>query len=443
MLSIKRFKVVKNLILSKLDDILSKLSALFSLLEKLTELSQASLRTDNSLLKSTIHLINHQNTVSQRSLDTSQKQSNQLANLTQKISEVEQQLDLFSNNQAEFHRQMEGFLNNQEKQNAQLLQQTKQEFSERSETYRSLLDRMQKGETKLEVLEDHIKLLHSLVENNQINRSSGPIIVESEGYSTTNPEVGLMLHLYPLIPGRKVIDIGANIGQVSKCLLDAGYEVYAFEPYSPAFEKMKVALSHRSNFYPYRLAVGASDTSLDLFVVEELTKERVGEDPSLYNTFRKHPLVDGLEFTQTVSVPVRSLESLHVSAEIPSDIGIVKIDTEGFDTEVIRGMGEFRYPVVVTEFWDKDYVFGCEPGHSVADIIQLMQERNYHWYIVIHRQGLDEAAFFCNHPISVKNSWGNLFFFQHYNTFMSAMKWCSATLPITYFKKGKEVRPSC
>lgn len=437
MFSVKRFKIVKDLILSKLDDLLSQVNSLFSLLEKLAELSKASLRTDNSLLKSVIYLIDHQRTVSSESLEQYQHQSNQLANLNQNLSQqfttLKQQVEALSHIQAEQGRQIEFLANSQAEKTASFLHHAKQELEENTKICSTMLEQMAKRELDIASLGQRIQLLQNATES--VNGRQ--VVVEMDLYSTLNPEVGLMLHLYPHVPGRKVLDIGANVGQVSKCLLDAGYEVYAFEPYPPVFDKMKAALNHRANFHPYRMAVGSHDTALELFVVEELTQERVGEDPSLYNTFRKHPLVEGLEFSQTVNVPVRSLESLHSSAEIPYDISIVKIDTEGFDTEVIRGMGEFKYPVVVTEFWDKNYVFGCEEGRTVADIVQLMQERNYHWYIVIHRQGLSDAAFFCNHPISIDKAWGNIFFFQNYNHFMHAMKWCSATLPTTYFKRSE------
>jgi hypothetical protein len=144
---------------------------------------------------------------------------------------------------------------------------------------------------------------------------------------------------------------------------------------------------------------------------------------------------DDLVFVDAVPVPVRSLASLHDGSEIPTDIGLIKIDTEGFDLEVLRGMGNYRYPVVITEFWDPRIPFGRSDAYNqVKNLVNEMQRKNYHWYLVIYRVwGGEGISFYCNHPNSVENSWGNVFFFQDYDIFSQALKWCSTVLAKTYF----------
>ena len=261
------------------------------------------------------------------------------------------------------------------------------------------------------------------------------IDVISNRYNLLNPETGLMAHLYSYLPSRKAVDIGANLGEVSECLLKAGYEVYAFEPYNPVFEKLKNRFNDNSNCHCYQFALGAKDETRELHIASDQTGDRVYQNSTLYNSLTKHSMPEDLIFTDTVLVEVRSLENLHQNNEIPDNIGIVKIDTEGFDLEVIRGMGEHCYPIVVAEFWDEKVPFGRSGANNkLSDLVKEMKPKNYHWHIVIYRVwGQDKTAFYANYSESVENYWGNVFFFQDYQSFSAALKWCHSVLPVTYF----------
>jgi FkbM family methyltransferase len=244
-----------------------------------------------------------------------------------------------------------------------------------------------------------------------------------------------MKYLYSYLPSRIAIDIGAHLGEVSANLLEVGYEVHAFEPYPPVFDQLCDRLRHYKQFHPHKFAIGSEDGILPLHIVENCSDAGYSYGhPSLFNTLLPHSLPTDLQFTQMVQVPVRSLSSLHQSMEIPCDVGLVKIDTEGFDAEVMNGMGDFNYPVVIAEFWDEKHVFGqSQTANKLKDLVSKMRQRHYHWHIVIHRTGLYDASFYCNYPESVEESWGNVFFFQSHHVFMQAMKWCAAVLPETYF----------
>ncbi len=182
------------------------------------------------------------------------------------------------------------------------------------------------------------------------------------------------------------------------------------------------------------MAIGSTDETRELFIVSDQTFPKIYQDSTLYNSLMQHSLCEGLVFTDSVNVTVKSLESLHKSSEIPTDISLVKIDTEGFDEEVLIGMGEHRYPVVMAEFWDAAIPF-AESGakNKLQGMVKTMKSKGYGWHIAIYRiWGNTEASYYCNHPYSIDNSWGNVFFFQDYDLFTEALKWCSATMPATY-----------
>jgi len=255
--------------------------------------------------------------------------------------------------------------------------------------------------------------------------------IAAQTSNVLNPETTLIGYLFPYLPHHRVLDIGANVGEFSEQLLLVGYEVYAFEPFPPVFHQLKERCGENPRFHGYEMAIGAADSHMDLHLVTCSGDSSKYDDPSVYSSLKPHAMPQDLAFTETVQVAVRSLESLHRSQEISTDIALVKIDTEGFDLEVIRGMGTFRYPVVVSEFWDRHHFF--RDSGALSDLVREMRQRDYHWYIVMCRDSdTNTVSYYCNYDQTPDRSWGNAFFFQDYNLFTNALKWCAAVLPQTY-----------
>mgnify|MGYP006156392965 FL=1 len=248
-------------------------------------------------------------------------------------------------------------------------------------------------------------------------------------------DIELMTYLYSYLPHRRAVDIGANRGDISSRLLQAGYQVYAFEPFPPVIDKLKNRLGDHPNFRLFPLAIGSENQTQELHIATDETPDNTYQDASFYSSLTKHSLSEGLVFTDTISVTVKTLASLHDAEELPKDIGLVKIDTEGFDLEVIKGMGNYRYPVVVAEFWDQNFPFGRSGAmNQLPDLVNAMKERDYHWHLVIYRiWGSSDVSYYCNSAYSLDNSWGNVFFFQDYQVFHQALLWSASVMPATYF----------
>jgi FkbM family methyltransferase len=262
------------------------------------------------------------------------------------------------------------------------------------------------------------------------------VCVETGEYGFTNPETGLFSFLYSYLPERGALDIGANHGVVSEQLLKAGYEVYAFEPLPETYDNLVRRLGKRERFRAFPFALGSRETEMPLHVATDLSAGNVYGDASVYSSLAQHSMPADLPFTSSRPVMVKTLAGLHDAGTLPSDIGLVKIDTEGYDLEVVRGMGERRYPVVATEFWDSEIPFGgSNQLYTVDSLVGEMRRRGYLWHIVLYRiWGQNQSGFYCNHDKSVPGTWGNVIFFRDYGVFSQAQSWCSAVLPRTYFK---------
>lgn len=258
---------------------------------------------------------------------------------------------------------------------------------------------------------------------------------ELERYRRSNPEVALLQYLRSFLPSPNAIDIGANVGDVSSMLLSAGYRVFAFEPMPETYERLRERFQRvATGFKSFPLAVGAADGTISLYSVEVADQElsrAMDPDLSVYGTTVMHAVPEGMTYSEPIEVGVRSLKSLHSAGELPADISILKIDTEGGDLEVIRGMGTAKYAVIVSEFWDAEHYFSNGEFGLLPDTVAHLRARGYNWHIVIYRPSGSEYVeprFYCNIDQSVKGSWGNAIFFRDYEIFKEALKWCSAML---------------
>jgi hypothetical protein len=155
-------------------------------------------------------------------------------------------------------------------------------------------------------------------------------------------------------------------------------------------------------------------------------------DVSELSTLGNHALPEGLEYAGSIDVPVRTLDSLHNQGLVPADVSYVKVDAEGFDLEVVLGMGSHRYPLVSVEFWDKNLPFGRGGARNgLPDLAGELQRRGYGWWIVLYKVWGDNETvrFYCNAADTVDRSWGDAFFFQDQALFAEAERWCAAAFP--------------
>lgn len=406
---VQRVKAVKNLFLEKLDSLSHVQLEQIQKLEKLEKLNQLDpLDFKVEQLNNSTEQIRQENAETKRKADLSLENQAFLLKFSVDIVQGIQQF------------------NQDSQQQQQAIYQTFQAFQEETR------ERFQLNQQLLSKVYEYIHNYKFKVVTNQSN---------FQGI-----EVELMCYLYSYLPYPSALDIGANQGDVTERLLQTGYEVYAFEPFLPVVEKLKNRLSNFSNLQVFPLALGAINEERELHLVgdQNLVNDPNSQplypdaDYTLLSSINIHSLPEGMVFTETVPITVTTLETLHQQQQVPSEVGLVKIDTEGFDLQVIQGMGDYRYPVVVAEFWDEKFPFGeFGADNRLPSLVEAMKLRGYHWFIVIYRVfPNNEVSFYCNHLISVGSSWGNIFFFQEHSIFSEALKWCSSVMPATYFSNA-------
>jgi FkbM family methyltransferase len=123
--------------------------------------------------------------------------------------------------------------------------------------------------------------------------------------------------------GKCLIDVGAATGLWTLFAAKRGRQVYAFEPSPKSFIVLKNRSVKYSNVHAYPYALGDKDSvgrlGLAAFSLSGIMDAEV----------------KGLHKGGTINITVRSLDSLAIS-----EVGIIKIDTEGYEIPILHGAKE-------------------------------------------------------------------------------------------------------
>ncbi len=136
-----------------------------------------------------------------------------------------------------------------------------------------------------------------------------------------------------------VIDIGANTGQFAESLYDFGYQgkVISFEPVGSAYRELQA----RASRYPdwlvaERCAIGSQDGEIEINVSDDTVFSSILPIKDSYVAHNRKSRIVRQEKT-----PIYRLDSI-IQQYIPeADARIMlKIDTQGYEKEVLDGAGE-------------------------------------------------------------------------------------------------------
>jgi FkbM family methyltransferase len=134
-----------------------------------------------------------------------------------------------------------------------------------------------------------------------------------------------------------VLDVGANLGQYAAMLREQGFggRIVSFEPLADAHAALlrRAAKDARWQIAP-RLAIGDRDGEVELEVSAESDMSSVLPQSDLLRTISPSSAVLGRE-----RVPMARLERAAEPYLLPDDRIFLKIDTQGFEPQVLAGAG--------------------------------------------------------------------------------------------------------
>ena len=177
-------------------------------------------------------------------------------------------------------------------------------------------------------------------------------------------------------PGGLQVDVGANVGYVSRLMqLKGGSNgrTESFEPNPevlPMLEKNRVATPHNANWIIYPMAVGEAPGELWL------------KQPQAYAANHGTAHITAVEAPDAVAVEVTTLDIMFANEKI----SLLKIDVEGFEWNVLQGAKLLIASGSIENIVYED--FNPWPGQ----IPVYLQSMGYHVYAI--RKGWRNVQFF-------------------------------------------------
>jgi len=134
-----------------------------------------------------------------------------------------------------------------------------------------------------------------------------------------------------------ILDIGANVGQYASMVRRAGFDgrIISCEPLTGAYGELAGRARRDDRWTPLRTAVGskAGTTTINVAANSFSSSVRTMTDAHLTNA-------PGSEYISTETVDVTTVRDLVEGHSVAPARALLKIDTQGFEDEVLAGAGD-------------------------------------------------------------------------------------------------------
>jgi FkbM family methyltransferase len=196
------------------------------------------------------------------------------------------------------------------------------------------------------------------------------------------------------LPLNTIFDVGANVGQTAITFNNyfSDAVIYSFEPFSMAYGEL--VKNTKNKVKCFDLALGDKIESLEVNIFDD--------NRSNLNSLKKD--VQNIEGSRKEIIKVTTGDAFCLEHNI-SDIDLLKIDTEGFEIQVLQG-----FMKMISE--SKIKALYCEVGFSTVnerntylnDLIDFASQNNFQFY------GLYEIN---NERIVLGKNFGNALFINN------------------------------
>ena len=132
--------------------------------------------------------------------------------------------------------------------------------------------------------------------------------------------------------GMTCIDLGANVGQYTRKMASGTKQVIAFEPDPWSLVALHANTADLDNVIIENAAAGTSERMVLLY-----RHARFKEDPTLYSE-SSSVFANKCNVSEENSIEVRQINFVSYLENLDEDIGILKIDIEGAEVELLEAL---------------------------------------------------------------------------------------------------------
>ena len=162
--------------------------------------------------------------------------------------------------------------------------------------------------------------------------------------TTHRGEFAALRRLMPPDFPRSVVDVGANdgfYGSNSFPFVARDWRALLIEPHPQVFAQLQKLHRSRREVKCLNIACSGEQGTLPLFLGKDPSTSTLSNDPALLES-RTH---------DTIQVAVERLSDVLAAENFPPDFGLLSIDAEGMDLEVLQGLdfSHWRPRMIITE----------------------------------------------------------------------------------------------
>jgi FkbM family methyltransferase len=177
-----------------------------------------------------------------------------------------------------------------------------------------------------------------------------------------------------------VLDVGANIGQYSMKLRKYGYagKIISFEPQSKTFQILQENSKKYKNWTVYHCALGAENKTAEINISENTESSSLMEIKDIHVSAAPTAKYVGKE-----TITIKRLDSIYDELQLQNHNVFLKIDTQGFEMEVLKGAENVLNKIVglqlelsITELYNNETLYD--------EIIAYLKQKGFGLYQMEH-----------------------------------------------------------
>ena len=217
-------------------------------------------------------------------------------------------------------------------------------------------------------------------------------------------EIKLLAAMLPYVRPT-FVDVGAERGAFARFLAGHGLRGTLFEPLPQHQASLDaIGREHGTRHFPF--AIDEKDGKAQFHIA----CDEKGQPLNFFHSLQKLENDPRVHHTQSWPVVCRSLASLQAEGLVDSELGVLKIDTEGNDLRVLRGLGPVHAEVMMCEFFTPGIYNGWSEAEPLGLIEEARRQGFAHWLAVKRRQSAEIISL---NPLAFgRQEWGNLLFLR-------------------------------